>query len=312
MADEIEKLAVGLAADHQADKVKKNAKPAKAGAKAEADATAAGSSPDEAAALGTVVADAVKDATGGTEAGDQGTDEKPSIMAERIENITAEADIETKTLVGDLLATLLDLFKTRPKPWSQMPEDDQTQVVIALRNAATDLVGNAVRLIANAGDGAFTAKLEQYADKGALKIALTAESTTDNVLACHAAQGQFVVVKRFDTRPFSSERREVYTDPDQPAMAFDKDADQPPKRDISDDDLADPFGDDKDGDRKDKDEGNAPFGVFDADEGDWLSDATLGDDKWSKFVAEAVRFTKDDADAIVDTFSGNIVVKPLP
>lgn len=244
--DPIAALAVGLAEDHKADK-RRRARKTTDGETGQAEGgqeTAEGGAP-----LEPVEGDGVTELREAVaELGDT-LDEAEEVtypIAARIEAMAETAVLDTRTLVGDLRDTFLDMFRTRPKPWSQMTEDEQRQVIIALEQASRHLVTQAVQLVSAAGDGSFTAKLEKYADGGGLKIALTAESTTDNVLACHAAQGQYVTVARYDPKPFSGERRAPTIEPDEPEMLFEGDQGDPPVTPPGDDSDLNPFGDDKD------------------------------------------------------------------
>jgi hypothetical protein len=217
MSDEIDKLAVGLAADHKAAKRK--------GSKA-LDVTGDGSGTalppvegDGAPELREAVANLGAAVTAADEADDTNVD-KPNDTVAKIERMVEAADWNTSTLVGDMADTMLDLFKTRDRVWWQTLESDQREIVAAIRNAAQDIVGKAVRIIASAGDDGFYAKLEKYGEGGGLKISLAAEATEANVLACHRAHNQFVVVKRHDPASFSGTRRDPTITPDQPPLEF--------------------------------------------------------------------------------------------
>jgi hypothetical protein len=230
MSDPLDTLAVQVAEDHKATKRRGAKKP---------DAEPANPTPVEgegSAELRVAVAE-----LGDTVAA---AEDQESALALRIEKTAESAVLDTRTLVGDIRDALLEIFKTRPKPWSQYLEDEQRQIAAALEQAARDLVNGAVQLINEDADEGFTAKLEQYTDKGGLKIALTAEATTDNVIACHRAQGQYVKILRVDPKPYSSARRDPAIDPDAPEMTFGnapvKDETPPPPADDSD---LNPFGD---------------------------------------------------------------------
>lgn len=251
MSDEIDNLGAKLAEDHKADK-RRRAKAATADTVAAGAIEGAGAALDAggdardvaAAAIGGAAAgtaEALNDDDGRAELREavadlgaavdaKGDDEKPSLVAERIERIQAEAPIDTAYLSGDLFRLMLDLFQTRGKPWSQMLEDEQRKVAIALKSACADALSRTVHAVRSGGAGSFTAKLEGYTNKGAFKINLTAEATRDTSNALFDAEGQFVTVQRADPAQFSGTRpgtvEEFEPDPDQGGLGFEADSDR--------------------------------------------------------------------------------------
>lgn len=236
--DPIAALAVGVAADHQAQK-RKNARK-----------TAA---PDTATETegGAELKDAVADLGDAINARDADDDRATDFMIDRMTAIANEATMASGTLVGDVRDTLLDLFKANPKPWSSLLEDQQRRIADGLEHCAQVIIRAIVVIVAedDAQGATIHAKLESYAEKGGLKIALTANGDRDTVLALHDAVGQQVVVKRADTNRYAGQRRGAEIDPNQPGLAFEGDADtaaDPFAAPAGDEDLAGNFADDQD------------------------------------------------------------------
>lgn len=225
MADDpIAALAVGVAADHQEEKRRRSRK---AGATTEsatetqADDTPPTINDPELRAATESLGDAVEDR-------DADEDRATDFMVDRLVSIAQTAELDRGTLVGDVRDTLLDLFKANPKPWSQLLEDQQRRIADALETSAKALIRSIVVIVAedNEEGAAIHAKLESYAEKGGLKIALTANGDRETVLALHDAVGQQVVVKRADSTRYGGQRREAGVQPDQPGLGFEADSDR--------------------------------------------------------------------------------------
>jgi len=216
MADELDKLAVGIAEDHRAAKRKGKSASEVTPETVNETETPSSELTESLQALGDAV-----------DARDDDQDRATDLMTDRIVAIAETAELDRGTMVGDVRDTLLDLFKANPKPWSALLEDQQRRIADALETAARTIIRAIVVIVAedDAAGGTIHAKLESYAEKGGLKIALTANGDRDTVLALHDAVGQQVVVKRADTNRYGGERRQPQTDPDQPGLEFESDQD---------------------------------------------------------------------------------------
>lgn len=196
-ADPFSELAVGLSADHKAEKatrVKTNATP-----RADED----------------------------PKAGEH--EEEISLATARLESIVDDSEFDTATLVGDLRDCMIDIIKSRPKPWSQLSNAEQHDVARAVEYAAKVMVGRAVDLIvANSKDDPIKAILEGYAEKDGIKATLKIKTMSEEdalaaVAGLHKARGGMVLISKASVDDYSGERREVTTDPDQPDLTFEGD-----------------------------------------------------------------------------------------
>jgi len=209
MADELDKLATGVAADHQEAK-RQRAKKGQAEPAAE-QVEGAGELREAMASFG-----------GAVDTAEQNSERAMELMVDRITAIATDAAFGKGTIAGDLRDTMLDIVKANPKPWSLLGEDLQKQVASAIQTAAQTAVRRIVLLVAEADAEGDTihAKLDSYSEKGGLKISLTAAGDTATVVALHLSVGQNVIIKRADPNAFNGQRGEPHIDPDQPGLAF--------------------------------------------------------------------------------------------
>lgn len=160
---------------------------------------------------------------------DYGDDDDPgvsSLAAERLGIIASSAPLQTGTLAGDVRDTLLDMFRTRPKTWSQMTEAEQQDIGRALEYAARQLVRGVVDTIRSDGhDEPVRAILEGYTDKGDIKATLKVKTIDGDdadrtILALHKARGKMVLITIASADDYFGERSALETDPDQPDLGF--------------------------------------------------------------------------------------------
>lgn len=160
-------------------------------------------------------------------------------LAERLGLIATGAQLSAGTLAGDLRDTMLDLFKSRPKPWSQMLEGEQNDVARAIEYAARELVMGAVAAIrADGQESPVKAILEGYSDKGTITATLKVKTMDEDgaslaVAQLHRARGKLVLVTIASADDYLGERGEVEIPADQGGLSFESgtDAEPPPPED---------------------------------------------------------------------------------
>jgi hypothetical protein len=147
------------------------------------------------------------------------------------------------TIAGDLRDFFIQMWKDRPKPWSQTSNGEQNDIVRAVEYAVRNAVAKSVDLIATnqMADVPIRAILESYADKGDIKAVLKIKTADDTdaenaVLALHRAQGKLVLISKATPADYLGERGQVQTDADDPALPF---ADDRPDHPADDSDLSD-------------------------------------------------------------------------
>lgn len=146
--------------------------------------------------------------------------------ARRLGVIATTAPLQSGTLAGDVRDTLLDMFKTRNKTWSQLSEAEQQDIGRALEYAAREVVKGVVDTIRSDGhDAPVRAILEGYTDKGDVKAQLKIKTINEDdanrtILALHKARGKMVLITIASADDYLGERGALATDPDQPGLEF--------------------------------------------------------------------------------------------
>lgn len=148
---------------------------------------------------------------------------------ERLSRIVEEAEFDTGTALGDLRDCILDLFKHRPKVWSAMSQSEQQDTVRAVEKLGQQIMRKMVLVIAQdeseSIQGTLDPKFSVKGDTIELKVKVDHIDGDVLLLAYQLADHKVVLVSADDKR-FSSQRRDVPTDPDQIPMTF---ADDKPK-----------------------------------------------------------------------------------
>lgn len=299
MPDPLDTLAVGVAEDAKAAKKRGKSAAAKKGDEAAAEALDAGSPPDEAEALGTVVEEKVEEAT--TEAPPSPGDDAESVFDRRLARLTRiveEAEFDTGTVFGDMRDAILDLFKHRPKMWSAMSAGEQQDTVRHIEGLAKSILGKVVLVVAQDDSDTIQATLlGQFAVKNeTIEAKLKIEHADSEVLLdLYQLAGHRVVIVSADDKRFMSTRRDPEIEPDQRDLGLPNNAEPQPKPPADDSDLADGADDDKAIDT---------WGVFDTDRKEWLIDENGGDDGWTSAITDAGCWSYDDAKRLATDFAG--------
>ena len=126
--------------------------------------------------------------------------------------------IATETLTGDLRDSALQWIRALEKPWPQLTERMQRDVIESVSRGAVTAASRAVEVIAAANRPTIKAELEQYVEKDGLKVTLKALATEENVIALHRAKGCRVHIVAGDVAPFVGQREDAKPDPDQGSL----------------------------------------------------------------------------------------------
>jgi hypothetical protein len=144
--------------------------------------------------------------------------------AERAEEITngkesiteKEINLATDTLVGDLRDAMLGRLRASKKPWEQMSEAEQRDVVEQFTNAAKNLVKKAVTLLAANGRDTIVGHMHEIKiAKGLLTAKVTTRATDETTLMLKAAQDKTILIVAADSGEYEGEKAPVEIDPDQ-------------------------------------------------------------------------------------------------
>lgn len=133
-------------------------------------------------------------------------------------------DLAIDTLKGDLRDALLSRFRMAKKPWEQMSEMEQRDLVSGMEMAAGHLVRETVKILTTHEFPHVVVKLGEMkvmgGDKGIeAKIATTNISYNREVLG--DAIGTMVQIVMVDSDQFMGQRAEAKVEPDQGALPLD-------------------------------------------------------------------------------------------
>lgn len=154
--------------------------------------------------------------------------------------VVENAQFERGTIIEQLRDALLEIFKHRPRAWSQMSQDEQRDLARHLADAAKVAVRRIAQVMAEGDQTSVHAKLESYSAKDGFKLTLKAAEDKDTALALFGMMGHEVVVTSADVSAYSG-GGEARTEPDEPELPM---ADPEPAPPADDSDL-DPEADDE-------------------------------------------------------------------
>jgi hypothetical protein len=136
----------------------------------------------------------------------------------RIEAIANALVLDAGSPIGQvLIATTLDIYRTRHKPWNLMTEREKRDVTFAIDAGVKTFLREAVKELARRGQPSIPAKLETYTDKAGeitAKIAVVG-SSDEIVLAMHRASGKMVQIVVADADALMGEEIEIPGDQDE-------------------------------------------------------------------------------------------------
>lgn len=138
-----------------------------------------------------------------------------------VENLYRDADersplaIARETLTGDLRDAALQWIRALPKPWAQLTEDDQTNVIDSITKRAIEAARTAVELIAAGGRRVIQAEVESVTVKDGLKATMKCLKTEENLVYLGMSEGSRVQIVSADLEQFTGEKHEAKAEPSQ-------------------------------------------------------------------------------------------------
>jgi hypothetical protein len=146
-------------------------------------------------------------------------DDENAITFSREQIDEKEIVLAADTLVGDLRDALLGRVRNMQKPWEQMTEAQQRDVVEQITNAVKTLVTSAVKVIAANGRRTIMAKLGKIElDANMIKARIETKKTDETLLELSAAQALTILIIAADSSEFTGETAPAEIDPDQPDL----------------------------------------------------------------------------------------------
>lgn len=171
-----------------------------------------------------------------------------TLAVDRMAKMADDLVLTDKSLVFDVRDFLLDVIKSRPKPWSGTSQAEQRDVAAACEHTAGELVRQIVEKVATHAAEVepvrvLLTKVALGADivvTGKVKV-FDPDEVDEAVLTLHHAvnAGKFVMLTPAGIDDYKSDGREAETDPDEPGLEFEA-GDHPD----DDSDLADEPDDD--------------------------------------------------------------------
>lgn len=154
------------------------------------------------------------------EDGEDGDESGPDADAYAAGNTGDPLSLET--LSGDIRDAMLSRFRMAPKPWAQMSEAQQRELVEGFGLAARDLVRKAVRMVTGFEFPRVTVVLGDVKIIGGDKARIEAKVTCGNIAENREVLGDYVgdhvLMLMVDSERFMSQRKEPQVEPDQPDL----------------------------------------------------------------------------------------------
>jgi len=141
--------------------------------------------------------------------------------------VNTVATIAADTMLGDLMACLIDEFKAAPNVWQKMPEEQQQDLIYRAQQRVQENIRVAVEIIASANRPTIVATVESVTVKEAIKAVVTLPKSDAQRHNLFDAAGQTVLLIVAGASEFYGGTDQVVPDPNQPALnGFDGEQDQ--------------------------------------------------------------------------------------
>jgi hypothetical protein len=155
-----------------------------------------------------------------TDGPDLGVNVGQAEVLSHYEALASDRELDPRQLVGDIRDTILDFMRHKPKPYDQLPENEQRDLAWDIESGVGILVRRAVALIAAEDRPSVPATLKQVTGKnGSYKVSLEAVGTPEMAAALARLDGHEVLIISSDSEPYAG-RAPAATRPDQMPMEF--------------------------------------------------------------------------------------------
>lgn len=176
----------------------------------------------------------------GDQTGDGGAREaEVSTAIDRLDTLADEIDLgdDAAAIVATATEWGIELYKHRPKPWSELSQSEQRDVAAGIEHNMKELVRQIVEAVARNGRSAIRCLLVGFTDKGEdikaeLKVkALSIDETELAVLGLHRARGKHVLLTVASADDYAGVPARDHSEPDQTALGFEAGSDEHPTDD---------------------------------------------------------------------------------
>lgn len=108
--------------------------------------------------------------------------------------MTDYIEVSEKTMLGDLMKTVVEQMKELPKPWQALSESEQQEFLDRIELQVADAVRQTVAIISSKGMINVPAKVESVTYKDGCKVVLKAMGGIENTIHLAEAEGTIVSV----------------------------------------------------------------------------------------------------------------------
>ena len=131
--------------------------------------------------------------------------------------ITA-AIVAADTMLGDLMACLIDELKAAPDVWQKMPEHQQQDVIYRAQERVQTAIREAVEIIASDNRPTIVATVESVTVKDGIKAVITLPKSDAQRHELFDAQGMPVLIIVAGAQGYYGGTDQVQAEPNQPAL----------------------------------------------------------------------------------------------
>lgn len=165
--------------------------------------------------------DRAEGATGGYDISESGHQS----AIERMEQLGETLELDTGSLVAGTRDFLLDIIKSRPKPWSASSQAEQRDVAAACEQLAIGLVRQIVEIVRSDGREPVRVLLTKVMMGDDIQITgklkpMSEDEEEAAVIALHHARGKHVLLTVASVDDYRTEHREAETEPDERPLPF--------------------------------------------------------------------------------------------
>lgn len=149
-----------------------------------------------------------------------GEDKPQGLVDEALElgELKSAVTLAKETLTGDLRDAALNWIRLLKKPWPQLSEDEQRDVIASISRQATHAAAQAIEIIASHKPGSVSVHFKKFTADDGLKISLEATETEGNAVALLRLRGLRATISAADVSPFVGEKEPANPEPDQRAI----------------------------------------------------------------------------------------------
>lgn len=151
-----------------------------------------------------------------------------------------EIDVASETAAGDVRDAMLQRIKALTKPWAQMTQDEQNQLVEGLGYDGRRLVEKVVQIVTDSPFPRAVGRIAKMVvipgDKARIECPVHFQLVPENLETLGVNVGSMVALVMVDSSKFKGEREpaRARTEPDQPDLPMDEEVDPSVEQAVAD------------------------------------------------------------------------------